>query len=256
VPTTHPAFSQPTCPICLDDFEPNITPVRELPCRHIFHPDCVDAFLLNNSSLCPMCKKSVLPNGYCPTTITNAMVRRERYIRRYRERAQSGSTHNTVAGRVQRFIGRDRGLSHNSAGTIPPLALTQSVVTEPGNGHQGRIRGAIAHTSVGRRVFSAPVRALPDIEMGNAATQPATIPEASATTTNTASAEPSATLSSTSLSCEPPPANSQTRREWARQRALELLRNRNPPEMVALEEAEARRERGWRRVLGKIFPSA
>ncbi|KAF2453511.1 hypothetical protein BDY21DRAFT_292890, partial [Lineolata rhizophorae] len=87
-----PQFAQPTCAICLDDFEPGVSQVRELPCQHIFHPDCVDPFLRDNSSLCPLCKKSVLPRGYCPTTVTNAMVRRERLLRRIRERvAEDGS---------------------------------------------------------------------------------------------------------------------------------------------------------------------
>ena len=31
-----------------------------------------------------MCKKTTLPLGYCPERITNAMVRRERAIRRLR----------------------------------------------------------------------------------------------------------------------------------------------------------------------------
>ncbi|MCJ1361759.1 hypothetical protein MMC16_000859 [Acarospora aff. strigata] len=82
----HLPYSQPSCPICLEDFLSHTTTVRELPCAHIFHPDCVDTFLTSNSSLCPMCKKSVLPNGYCPANITNAMVRRERLLRRMRER--------------------------------------------------------------------------------------------------------------------------------------------------------------------------
>ncbi|GAD92802.1 RING finger domain protein, putative [Paecilomyces variotii No. 5] len=66
-------FSQPTCAICLDDFIPGCSVVRELPCAHIFHPECVDAFLMKNSSLCPMCKKSVLPPDFCPTKVTNLM---------------------------------------------------------------------------------------------------------------------------------------------------------------------------------------
>src|SRR6266498_200827 len=82
----HGRFAQHTCPICLDDFESNVTQVRELPCGHIFHPECVDVFLRDSSSLCPMCKKSVLPLGYCPDKVTNAMVRRERLVRRMRER--------------------------------------------------------------------------------------------------------------------------------------------------------------------------
>lgn len=79
-------YSQPTCPICLEDFESGVSEIRELPCGHIFHPECIDMFLINNSSLCPLCKKSALPIGYCPVKITNAMVGRERNLRRIRSR--------------------------------------------------------------------------------------------------------------------------------------------------------------------------
>lgn len=81
-------YSQPTCPICLEDYVSGETEIRELPCGHIFHPDCIDTFLGNNSSLCPMCKKSCLPIGFCPTKITNAMVKRERNLRRIRSRVR------------------------------------------------------------------------------------------------------------------------------------------------------------------------
>lgn len=74
---------QPKCTICLEDFENRVTIIRELPCGHIFHPDCIDEYLSEMSSLCPLCKASMLPKGYCPP-ITNAMVRRERAIRRLR----------------------------------------------------------------------------------------------------------------------------------------------------------------------------
>ena len=94
-------FSQPTCPICLDDFVENETKVRELPCNHIFHPECIDSFLRDNSSLCPMCKKSTLPSGYCPVQVTNLMVRRERLIRRMRDRlpAERDLPSNALPGR-------------------------------------------------------------------------------------------------------------------------------------------------------------
>lgn len=84
------SFSQTVCPICLDDFVAGETEVRELPCKHIFHPECIDLFLRDNSSLCPMCKKSALPPGYCPVKVTNLMVRRERLVRRMRERRRQG----------------------------------------------------------------------------------------------------------------------------------------------------------------------
>jgi hypothetical protein len=84
------AFDQaPCCAICLDDYIANTTPVRHLPCNHIFHPHCIDPFLQTRSSLCPLCKRSVLPKGFIPPslTLTNATVARERRIRLMRERA-------------------------------------------------------------------------------------------------------------------------------------------------------------------------
>ncbi|KAF4592030.1 RING finger domain-containing protein [Ophiocordyceps camponoti-floridani] len=75
---------QPNCHICLAGFEHCKTVIRELPCGHIFHPACIDEFLTQNSSLCPMCKHCMLPRGYSPK-ITNGMVRREQAVRRLRE---------------------------------------------------------------------------------------------------------------------------------------------------------------------------
>lgn len=91
VPAHQIAFSQSTCPICLDDFVNEETTVRELPCNHIFHPECIDPFLRDNSSQCPLCKKSSLPPGYCPVEVTNLMVRRERLMRRMQR--QGGGAH-------------------------------------------------------------------------------------------------------------------------------------------------------------------
>ncbi|KIH89562.1 ring finger domain protein [Sporothrix brasiliensis 5110] len=76
---------QPKCQICLEPHQNRVTIIRELSCGHIFHPECIDEFLAHVSSLCPLCKASMLPRGYSPR-ITNAMVRRERAIRRLRER--------------------------------------------------------------------------------------------------------------------------------------------------------------------------
>lgn len=66
------------------------TIVRELPCLHVFHPDCIDPFLEGQSSLCPLCKASALPQGYVPPSLTNATVRRERNLRRMRARVDAG----------------------------------------------------------------------------------------------------------------------------------------------------------------------
>lgn len=124
-------FTQSTCPICLDDFVHGETTIRELPCKHIFHPECIDPFLRDNSSLCPMCKKSALPAGYCPVHVTNLMVRRERLIRRMRQRANAENGTNPPVGRratmvsaMQRRVTRLSmppaavlGTTHHSRGT-------------------------------------------------------------------------------------------------------------------------------------------
>ncbi|KAH7079940.1 hypothetical protein BKA63DRAFT_230966 [Paraphoma chrysanthemicola] len=225
VGTSATTLSQPTCPICLDDFEDGETQVRELPCRHIFHPDCIDTFLLRNSSLCPMCKQSVLPSGVCPVPITNIMVRRERHIARMRARGTQST--DAVAGATQVN-------SSSPNPSSPPSAF----------GSLGR--GWRAGTSAGRRIFSAPERARPgpsDIEMANSSTVPPPVTNA-ATTENSSTTTPA---QPNPQDCVPP----QNRREWARQRALQLLGNRPVP---ASDIAEVDDRPRWRRAVNKVFP--
>ncbi|KAF2820675.1 hypothetical protein CC86DRAFT_387137 [Ophiobolus disseminans] len=222
------AWSQATCPICLDDFEPHETQVRELPCRHIFHPDCIDQFLLRNSSLCPMCKQSVLPAGACPVNITNMMVRRERHIIRMRARGAN--------------------LTSGQTDAVRPSVVEQHVHTQsPPAGPLGSLRGRLGGAMAGRRIFSAPERTQPrpaDIEMANGSTTTTTLPS-NITPTEQGAHEPATPTSM--QDCTP----SQNRREWARQRALRLLGNRHTPASDAEEELTGPR---WRRILHKVFP--
>ncbi|KAI8629651.1 hypothetical protein F5Y19DRAFT_431369 [Xylariaceae sp. FL1651] len=91
---------QPACLICLDEFESKVTIIRELSCGHIFHPECIDQFLSEMSSLCPLCKTSMMPPGHCPR-ITNSMVRRELSTRKLRS---SGIFPNHVRGGWRRLV--------------------------------------------------------------------------------------------------------------------------------------------------------
>lgn len=50
--------SNDTCPICLDEYE-SADMLRILPCSHIYHPQCIDEWLLVKSASCPMCKYNV-----------------------------------------------------------------------------------------------------------------------------------------------------------------------------------------------------
>ncbi|KAG8837938.1 hypothetical protein FRC18_007281 [Serendipita sp. 400] len=52
------AIGKETCPICIVDFEEG-DDIRVLPCegKHRFHKDCVDLWLLELSSSCPICRE-------------------------------------------------------------------------------------------------------------------------------------------------------------------------------------------------------
>ena len=141
----HTLWAQPTCPICLDDFIPRETTVRSLPCHHIYHPLCIDPFLLDNSSLCPVCKAKVVPqeqNAYTYEPVTNAMVRYERHARRIRlahemrraQIARVGTQGGEDSGRLsnlRRVCGTDRRTF--SAPSVAPPTTSQIEMVEAGN---------------------------------------------------------------------------------------------------------------------------
>lgn len=49
------ALIESSCSICLDEFIKG-EKIRELDCRHEFHPDCIDIWMQNHST-CPICRK-------------------------------------------------------------------------------------------------------------------------------------------------------------------------------------------------------
>lgn len=55
----HHEGADNTCSICLWDMEPN-TVVKELRCKHVYHPDCLDGWLAV-STVCPLCKRPAEP---------------------------------------------------------------------------------------------------------------------------------------------------------------------------------------------------
>jgi hypothetical protein len=235
VAATHPhhtQFSQSTCPICLEDYTSGETTVRELPCRHIFHPECVDSFLARNSSLCPMCKKSVLPKGHCPALVTNAMVRRERLVRLRRQ------------GRITTAANAAESDTPSGSAYLPQTPAQRTA-------------------AFGRRVFSAPRRRQTssqaatqahDMEMQN---QVPTVPAATADT-----GRPAATVDgqpcpepapASAPAPVPVPTDRQGRREWARQRAVSMVGQRERTQDAEVEAIAAQRPI-WRRAVGRLFP--
>jgi hypothetical protein len=49
-----------SCSVCLDDIKSG-DKLRKLPCGHSFHLPCIDAWLTERQSTCPLCKEQVSP---------------------------------------------------------------------------------------------------------------------------------------------------------------------------------------------------
>lgn len=251
---SHYLEQQTTCAICLDDFTsapPSPSLVRELPCGHIFHAECVDPFLTTHSSLCPLCKKSSLPVGYVPKTITNTMVRRERQVRRLRGRSinVNGNSEDVVRGTVYGL-----GPGHPRAGQ------ERSLVDRIADGRFGgivtpRVRNAI---NSGRRVFSAP-----NVRTGNAAREmqeirpDATTSPAAPVTVATTGAVPAVIPADGPSS--PTRSQQQEGREGEEIEEAEQGAREEPALQPMANEAESSRsaatpKTGWRGVAGRLFP--
>ncbi|KAK0335295.1 hypothetical protein LTR02_012331 [Friedmanniomyces endolithicus] len=221
------ALQQPTCAICLDDFVPASADsegsiVRELPCHHIFHPECVDTFLMDSSSLCPMCKRTALPKGYCPKSVTNAMVRRERMVRRLRERVTDGSP----------IPAEGIDMLHESDDQFP-RSLGERIRTRTFSG--------LSQLRAGRRISSAPVQRQQNMtEMTTSSPRSALVRSHTAT---------SLRMGSPPHQVQPP--SNPGRREWARQRAIAMLGRQAASDPDA---EEARTTPRWRKALRSVFP--
>ncbi|RKP37708.1 hypothetical protein BJ085DRAFT_22935 [Dimargaris cristalligena] len=53
---------EPVCGVCNDEFREGES-ARRLPCYHIFHPECVDAWLTRKTARCPLCKTNCTPKS-------------------------------------------------------------------------------------------------------------------------------------------------------------------------------------------------
>jgi hypothetical protein len=54
------------CSVCLEDFSLG-NEVTVLPCRHCFHGDCVEAWLITHDA-CPLCRESIMPKDAGPSS--------------------------------------------------------------------------------------------------------------------------------------------------------------------------------------------
>lgn len=138
---------QPECLICLVSFEHRSTIIRNLPCDHIFHPECIDEFLTQNSSLCPICKHCMLPRGYSPK-ITDGMVRRERALRRLRERVNLDDV-SLESGETKIKMWSKRIFTSSSHSDVPmtPVTARRPTTTSSGKSTLGTDTTAVSQTT-------------------------------------------------------------------------------------------------------------
>ncbi|KAL2211683.1 hypothetical protein CC79DRAFT_213044 [Sarocladium strictum] len=246
---------QPKCQICLDRFEHRISIIREMACGHIFHPECIDEYLIKNSSLCPCCMQNMLPAGYSPR-ITNAMVRRERNLRRLRQRVNVDE------------VSLESG--YTKMDKLKRLFRSSSADDTPTDGHD---------------VPLTPVQKprTPDVPVETTRTP---IPEESALSTDNsqpASTPPNDEVGSTSAPRRPPvpkpPKSSKPRTRKSRPRALSLMPTQPEDSELKATQAVGRkspssfarqrmreiahrnapfddpdRQPTWRVVVNKVFP--
>ncbi|ROL46581.1 RING finger protein 150 [Anabarilius grahami] len=122
------------CAVCIEDYKPNDV-VRILPCRHVFHKNCVDPWLQDHRT-CPMCKMNILkalgipPNTDCSDDIPPDY-----------EMSVSGPPTNPVTGASEVSVGessvvldpavRTIGLSHiyHEMDSFPPAGESHHIAS-------------------------------------------------------------------------------------------------------------------------------
>ncbi|BFZ58710.1 hypothetical protein PYCC9005_005775 [Savitreella phatthalungensis] len=94
------------CVICLDTFIDD-EEVLQLPCHHVYHPDCITKWLVERKRVCPICKSDVVAAFEAPTERTPLLPRPTPPINRPTAPPAAQTT-----------------ISHTAQATMPPIAQT------------------------------------------------------------------------------------------------------------------------------------
>ncbi|KAL9123797.1 MAG: hypothetical protein Q9217_006811 [Psora testacea] len=192
------------CSVCTDDFVKG-QDIRVLPCKHKFHPECIDPWLLNVSGTCPLCRIDLHP-----TTSNHAIEESDDgpslETRVYTEQPPTAET---TANETTRRNRRSRILSTLNIGRMrhaTPQERIEALRTLRSEGltgnerqeHEGHVGGDRAINRISRRfgraLGSRPPSSVPTSrpvsEVPPAAMEPQTSPVAEVPTTTQTEAHP------------------------------------------------------------------
>jgi len=115
-----------TCAICLEDYD-NGDEIRELPCKHWFHVECIDPWLINKSSSCPLCKKDCnLASSSSNTNNEDEPGDGSHLNNNIIDNNSNNTGHNNIMGlfsNLERFFRRNRSASGNNNSNNESLRL-------------------------------------------------------------------------------------------------------------------------------------
>ncbi|CAF1094940.1 unnamed protein product [Adineta steineri] len=88
--TSSNLLINPSCAICLENFE-LLSEVKQLPiCHHVFHINCLTEWLLRHGN-CPMCRTIISSTQQIPITIFNDQWMQQLFLRTFQQQQQSNT---------------------------------------------------------------------------------------------------------------------------------------------------------------------
>lgn len=128
--SNHTSFDSNSCVICLEDFKDG-EKLRTLPCKHEFHQKCIDPWLIEKSPLCPMCKRTILPQEVLSSSLVTVTQGEYEETINVVPSPERGLLHERFGAtpRLNHFIRQMRPFCFNFSGRILPASNCVTIIT-------------------------------------------------------------------------------------------------------------------------------
>ncbi|KAJ2941194.1 hypothetical protein O0L34_g10427 [Tuta absoluta] len=143
------------CAICIEPYKVAET-LRSLPCRHEFHKNCIDPWLLEHRT-CPMCKMDILKYyGFVFTGSQESILQLDVDVQETRSRALSPARNRHPLTLLTSDNSYEEAVSERSSRASSPDELMPALRGEPSSSHTpARIHRSCASTPTGGRPDSS-----------------------------------------------------------------------------------------------------